>query len=82
MYRNLKGSQDFVFKLVSINQREFLLKSLNSAYKPHTVETEDVLEIWKFYSYQTAAFPETPADLDQLKLMIQQLQSDVQKIKK
>jgi transcriptional regulator with XRE-family HTH domain len=78
----LKGSQDFVFKLVSIHQREFILKSLNSAYQPYSVAPEDVLEIWKFYRYQAAAFPDAPTDMDKLKMMIQQLQSDVQMIKK
>lgn len=78
----LKGSQDFVFKLVSIQQREFLLKSLNTAYQPYSVAPEDVLEIWKFYSYQTATFPEVATDFNQLKTMIQQLQADVQQIKK
>jgi transcriptional regulator with XRE-family HTH domain len=77
----LKGSQDFVFKLVSIHQREYILKSLNSVYKPYSVEPENVLEIWKFLKYQTGEFPDAPTDMDKLKMMIQQLQVDVQNIK-
>lgn len=63
----LRGEQDFVFKLATLEaDGHFLLRSLNSAYAPYRVAVEDVLEVWKFYSYSSKEFPPAPADLDRV----------------
>lgn len=70
----LKGEQDFVFKLVTIqSDRKILLKSFNSAYQPYTVNSEDILEIWKYYKHQTGTLPQRESDLQELKTLIMDL---------
>jgi len=67
----LKGEQDFVFKLVTIQgEGKVLLKSLNSSYSPYTVNSEDILEVWKYYKHQTSTLPEAETDLQELKSLI------------
>ncbi|MET7257103.1 XRE family transcriptional regulator [Dyadobacter fermentans] len=60
----LKGEQDFVFKKVTIKveERRIVLESLNQQYKPYEVELKEVLEIWKYHSYQSRSIPEPVAD--------------------
>lgn len=67
----LKGEQDFVFKLVTVqSNNEVLLKSLNRNYTPYTVNSEDILEIWKYYKHQTGTLPQPETDLQELKTLI------------
>lgn len=67
----LKGEQDFVFKLVTVQpDGTLLLKSLNRNYAPFTVDTADVLEIWKYVKHQTGVLPEPETDLQELKGLI------------
>jgi len=77
----LKGEQEFVFKLVSIIDKAFLLKSLNVAYDPYTVPASEVLEIWQFHSYQTKEFPEALPDLKVLAKAVRDLQQDFKEMK-
>jgi transcriptional regulator with XRE-family HTH domain len=75
----LKGEQDFVFKLVTIQaDGVMLLKSLNRSYEPYTVKTEDVLEIWKYHKCQISELPEPQTDLQELKTMILDLKKQMQ----
>jgi transcriptional regulator with XRE-family HTH domain len=70
----LKGQQDFVFKLVTVQEDgNMLLRSLNRNYAPYTVKSEDVLEIWKYYKHQTGTLPEPETDLQELKSLILEL---------
>ncbi|MCF8450329.1 MAG: helix-turn-helix domain-containing protein [Taibaiella sp.] len=70
----LKGEQDFVFKLVTVqSNNEVLLKSLNRNYTPYTVNSEDILEIWKYYKHQTGTLPQPETDLQELKTLILEL---------
>lgn len=74
----LNGTNDFVFKLVTIQKdKTVLLESLNKLYKPYQVSVNDILEIWQFYSYQTKELPEQETDLDEIKRMINTLQNDL-----
>jgi len=74
----LKGEQEFVFKLVTIQgDGEVLLKSLNRSYKPYTVNTEDILEIWKYYKHQTGTLPGPETDLQELKMLILSLKGEL-----
>jgi len=70
----LNGTNDFVFKLVTVqNDKNVLLESLNKLYEPYTIQVNDILEIWQFYSYQSKELPEQEADLDVIKRMIHSL---------
>ncbi|WP_029274556.1 XRE family transcriptional regulator [Pedobacter borealis] len=67
----LNGNNDFVFKLVTVqNDKTILLESLNKLYKPYSVTVAEVLEIWQFHSYQTKELPTQETDLDEIKRMI------------
>jgi transcriptional regulator with XRE-family HTH domain len=59
----LKGEQDFVFKSVTvkIETKTVVLESLNKNYQPYEVSVGQILEIWKYYSYQSRSIPESPA---------------------
>lgn len=69
----LKSQQDFVFKLVTIQEDSVLLKSLNREYVPYTVKAEDIIEIWKYYKHQTGTLPQPETDLQEIKKMMQEL---------
>lgn len=74
----LKGQQDFVFKLVSwLPEGQFLLSSLNPAYRPYTVAVEEVLEIWRFHAYSTRVFPDGQSDLSMVMAAIKDLERHV-----
>lgn len=78
----LKGEQEFVFKMVSMEGHDLVLKSLNLAYEPYKVAVSDVLEIWQFQSYQTKEFPEPQTDLRTLAKAVRDLQEDLREMKK
>ncbi|MGO1243440.1 MAG: XRE family transcriptional regulator [Sphingobacterium sp.] len=70
----LKRQDDFVFKLVTIHaDGTLVLRSLNPAYQPYQVGINEVLEIWKFHSYTTNVFPESPSDISTVLRAIQEL---------
>lgn len=70
----LKGQQDFVFKMVTVQTNgEVLLRSLNRSYAPYTVNAADILEVWKYYKHQTGTLPEPETDLQELKTLILEL---------
>lgn len=77
----LKGNQDFVFKQVTVLDSAVLLESLNPDYKPYEVHVAEVLEIWKFYSYQTKEVPEKPGNYESLTKAIKNIQDDLQILK-
>src|SRR5690606_23394148 len=61
----LKGEQDFVFKLVTLQDNgKFVFKSLNKLYEPFEADAEDVLEIWSFQAYITAEFPSPEPEMN------------------
>ncbi len=78
----LNGQQDFVFKMVTLQQRTFLLESLNTTYKPYEVGIADVLEIWQFYSYHSRHMPDGPTEMKEVKVLIDQILADMQILKK
>jgi len=70
----LKGDQDFVFKLVTVqNDGHILLRSLNELFEPYTVEAEEVAEIWQYHKHQTNTLPDKPTDLQEIKGLLLQL---------
>ncbi|KAA5532305.1 LexA family transcriptional regulator [Taibaiella lutea] len=77
----LKGEQDMVFKQVTQQDEGFLLESLNTVYQPYTVPASDVLEIWKFYSYQTNEIPEQQTDLQTMAKAIKEIRDDLKIMK-
>jgi len=79
----LKGDQDFVFKQVSFLERGiFLLESFNSVYQPYEVAAEDILEIWKFKSYQTETLPEAETDMQQMMKTMREIKAEIKSLKK
>lgn len=77
----LKGNQDFVFKQITLRENRLLLESFNADYEPYEVPVSEVLEIWKFYSYQTKQIPEQPGSLDSMAKAIRSIQDDLQVLK-
>lgn len=77
----LNDAQDFVFKFVTMEEHLFLLESLNSEFKPYTVEIPDVLEIWQFHSYQSKKMPEPTSDIKQVQSLINEIRNDVKYLK-
>lgn len=77
----LKGQQDFVFKMVTLNAADgtFLLRSLNPVYAPYTVAVDEVLEVWKFYSYTSREFPEAGTDMSAILRAIKGLEEKIKK---
>lgn len=74
----LKGQQDFVFKLVTLeDEGRFLLRSMNPIYKPYTIPAEDILEIWKFHSYTSREIPDPETDMQQLIRMVRELKAEI-----
>nr|WP_295932991.1 helix-turn-helix domain-containing protein [uncultured Dyadobacter sp.] len=64
----LRGEQDFVFKKVTIKaeNKTILLESMNQQYKAYEVEIKEVLEIWKYHSYQSKTIPEPASDVQHI----------------
>lgn len=78
----LRGDSDFVFKLVTVlHDHRLLLRSLNTLYESYTVEGGDVLEVWKFYSFQSREIPATETTMDQLLKMVLVLQREVKEMR-
>jgi transcriptional regulator with XRE-family HTH domain len=79
----LKGQQDFVFKLVTMNpDSTILLKSLNPEYKPYTVEATEVMEIWRFYAYTSREFPEAQSEMATVLMAVRNLEEKIRQIQK
>lgn len=77
----LKGAQDFVFKQVTLVAEGLLMESLNKSYQPYTVPVGAVLELWKFYSYQTREIPDAQSDLQSLARAVKDMQETLVEIK-
>jgi transcriptional regulator with XRE-family HTH domain len=68
----LRGEQDFVFKKITLVKEEktVLLESLNEAYAPYTVNVNEILELWKYHSYQSKTIPERVSDVQHISTTI------------
>lgn len=71
----LKGEQDFVFKKVTLKKEErtLLLESLNPVYTPYEVPLEEVLEVWKYYSYQSQEIPSPSTDIQHISFTVNEI---------
>lgn len=79
----LKGQQDFVFKMVTVNtDGTIVLKSLNQVYKPYSVDASEVIEIWRFYAYTSREFPETQPEMATILMAIRNLDEKIGQIPK
>jgi transcriptional regulator with XRE-family HTH domain len=77
----LKGQQDFVFKMVTVNPNgTILLKSLNSMYEPYSVDASDVMEIWQFYAYTSKEFPEARSEMTTVLTAIRNLEEKIEQL--
>lgn len=71
----LKGEQDFVFKKVTVKvpEKVLLLESLNPVYEPYEVPLDEVLEIWKYYSYQSREIPSPSSDVQHISVTVNEI---------
>jgi len=76
----LKGSQDFVFKLVTVEKNGyFSLKSLNNRYNSYTVPGEEILEVWKYYKFMSVLIPEGEPDMHEIRRMFIEIKEKLNK---
>ncbi len=76
----LKGNQDFVFKLVTVqDDGTLLLKSLNDLFRPYTVEVNEVAEIWKYHKHQTDMLPGKQDEIQEIKGLLIQLMNELRR---
>ena len=77
----LKGQQDFVFKMVTVNKGgTILLRSLNTMYEPYSVDASDVMEIWRFYAYTSKEFPEARSEMATVLTAIRNLEEKIEQL--
>ncbi|GAA4434167.1 hypothetical protein GCM10023091_08710 [Ravibacter arvi] len=78
----LKGEQDFVFKKVSVKQKErlVLLESLNPLYAPYEVPVDEVLEIWKYHSYHAQEIPSPVSDVQHISVAVSEILARLKKM--
>ncbi|ODS82024.1 MAG: DNA-binding protein [Cytophagaceae bacterium SCN 52-12] len=71
----LSGEQDFVFKKVTVRmpERKLLLESLNPVYDPYEVPLAEVLEIWKYHSYQSSEIPSPSSDVQHISTAVNEI---------
>lgn len=78
--------EGIVYKRVinNLNEKELILKSDNTEYKPFKVQANEVIEIWKALGYTSFNLPDTeqkPVNMSQLSETILQLKNDVNLLK-
>ena len=75
----LKGEQDFVFKKATVKQEErsLYLESLNTIYEPYEVPLGEVLEIWKYHSYQSKLLPEPVGEVQRIANTVNEILSRI-----
>lgn len=80
----LRGEQDFVFKRVTIDSenRSLYLESLNPVYQPYQVPVSEVLEIWKYYSYQSRQIPEPVSEVQHIASTVNEILKRMKVIEK
>ncbi len=74
-----------VFKVVESHLKvdgTLNLYSLNSLYKPYSLNIKDVREIWKFVNYISAEMPEANQPRENIERTVADLKKDVDKLKK
>ncbi len=77
----LKAEQDFVFKKVTLMPDKTLqLESLNQTYQPYQVSAGDVLEIWKYHSYQSRQIPQPFTDVQHISGTVYEILDRLKKI--
>jgi transcriptional regulator with XRE-family HTH domain len=78
----LRGEQDFVFKKATVlpDEKSVLLESLNTAYESYRVAIGDVLEIWKYHSYQSKAIPEPVTEVQHISVKLNEVLDRLTKI--
>lgn len=57
-----------------------ILESLNQQYQPFEVEVKEVLEIWKYHSYQSKAIPDPVADVHHISHTLNEVLKRLSKI--
>ena len=80
----LKGEQDFVFKKITLqfSERTLLLESLNPVYEPYQVPFDEILEIWKYHSYQSREIPSPSSDVQHISATVNEILKQIKVLQK
>jgi len=84
LYILISRNDGIVFKRIfGVNDGSdtLLLRSDNPAYPPYTINTADVLEIWKARAYISTVFPESDVSLQRLMETVIELKGEVGRLK-
>jgi transcriptional regulator with XRE-family HTH domain len=78
--------EGIVYKRVinNLNEKELILKSDNTEYKPYKIQATEIIEVWKALGYTSFELPDTqqvPLNAQQLTETIIQLKDDVDFLK-
>ena len=79
-------SQGLVYKRVwQQDDRHLLLKSDNVLYDPYTLDTAELVEVWRSLAYISFSLPDQQerkdSDIQQLSQIVMQLKADVDSLK-
>lgn len=75
----LSGTQDIVFKSITLNEGVLECRSLNALYEPYTVPLGEVREIWTYYAHTSREVPKSTADMDRVLHALEEIKSMISK---
>ena len=84
-YIIMTNDDGLVFKVLESHIKEdgtFKLYSLNSLYKPFSINIKDIREIWKFIHYISSEMPEPNQPRENIERTVADLKKDVDNLKK
>jgi transcriptional regulator with XRE-family HTH domain len=77
----MRSEQRFLFKMVTTQKDQLLLRSLNALYEDQQVFAGDVLEVWRYHSHITDVLPTQESEMNELLRAVNEIRSDVKKLK-
>jgi transcriptional regulator with XRE-family HTH domain len=83
-YIVITHNEGIVFKVLENNiekEQKITLFSLNSIYKPYSLDIDEIQEIWKFTGYISFKLPEPQIGKDDIIEAIKKLKSDIEILK-
>ena len=83
-YVLITSDEGIVYKRIYLpNENQLQLKSDNQEYKPYTIETTSVLEIWRALGFLSFELPEPDAlNVQKLSAVVAKMQEELTKMKK
>ena len=77
----MRNEQRFLFKMVTCEDNQLSLHSLNPTYKDQYVFAGDVLEVWKYNSHITDVLPDQEPEINELLRTMNEIRADVKQLK-